>query len=139
MPQCGSHWASRREGDASPRHCGTCGGTSDQDQGSRSCRQPYLRTLQGPCVHPQRPRTCVVPVPIRAMTTSWLFAWSVTLIPCRTWMCFSRMSRLLKVRLPSVQYLRGQSREALRRCSAARSRAPALLQHDCARVEPWLP
>lgn len=38
-------------------------------------------------------------------STSWLRLASVTLIPCRTWMCFSRMSRLLNVRLPSVQYL----------------------------------
>lgn len=69
-----------------------------------------LRKAPALCEHPersQRPRTCVVPVPIRAITTSWLFVWSVTLIPCRTWMCFSRMSRLLKVRLPSVQYLQG--------------------------------
>lgn len=44
---------------------------------------------------------------MRAMITSWLLVWSVTLMPCRTWMCFSRMRRLLKVRLPSVQNLWG--------------------------------
>lgn len=28
--------------------------------------------------------------------------------PCRTWTCFSRIRRLLKVRFPSVQYLQGE-------------------------------
>lgn len=89
------------------------------------------RELRKAPERPQPPRTCVVPVPIRAITTSWLFVWSVTLIPCRTWMCFSRMSRLLKVRLPSVQYLQGPEQGG--------SEAMLCGEEPSPRLQPWLP
>ena len=35
--------------------------------------------------------------------------WAPSGKPCRTWTCFSRIRRLLKVRFPSVQYLKGRA------------------------------
>lgn len=72
------------------------------------CRDPSL--LAEGRASPTRPRTCEFLEPKRVASTSWPRLASVTLIPCRTWMCFSRIRRLLKVRLPSVQYLGGQTR-----------------------------
>lgn len=42
------------------------------------------------------PRTTMLPLP---------GDWAPSGRPCRTWTCFSRIRRLLKVRFPSVQYL----------------------------------
>lgn len=46
------------------------------------------------------PRTTILPRP---------GDWAPSGRPCRTWTCFSRIRRLLKVRFPSVQYLEGES------------------------------
>lgn len=46
------------------------------------------------------PRTRVLPRP---------GDWAPSGRPCRTWTCFSRIRRLLKVRFPSVQYLKGRA------------------------------
>lgn len=54
------------------------------------------------------PTWALAPGP-RARVLPRLGDWAPSGKPCRTWTCFSRMRRLLKVRFPSVQYLQGDS------------------------------
>lgn len=60
--------------------------------------EDWRRFRPGPWALAPGPRTTILPRP---------GDWAPSGRPCRTWTCFSRIRRLLKVRFPSVQYLQG--------------------------------